>query len=75
MAMPFKIITLKRWREINERCENAERTADTLARRMDKITDGLSAVVRSCDGLRRDMRSMQRMINDKRKKQWQSTGK
>lgn len=75
MIMPFKIITMKRWRAMKERCEKAERTADTLARRMDKIIDGLAAVVRSCDGLRRDVRSMQRMINDKRKKEWQSTGK
>lgn len=70
MELPFKIITTKRWREMNERAARAERSIDALTRRIDTIRDGLAAVERTADGLRLDVRNIRRKLNEKPRQSW-----
>ena len=74
MKLPFIIITRKRWRELEGRARRAEYAADVLAHSVDGLRKRMSAMTGIVDDLRRDVRSLRRMLN-KKEKTWQYTGK
>ena len=75
MEFPIVIITRKRWRETEARARRAQAVADGLSHSVDDLRARLSAMAGMLDGLRRDVRSLRRMLNEKDKKIWRFTGK
>lgn len=75
MEFPIIIITRKRWREMEARARRAQAVADGLSHGVDDLRSRLSAMAGTIDGLRRDVRSLRRMLNEKDKKIWRFTGK
>ena len=74
MEFPIIIITRKRWRELEARARRAESAVDGLAHSVDDLRGRLSAMTGIVDNLRRDVRSLRRIIN-KKERTWQYTGK
>jgi hypothetical protein len=74
MEFPIIIITRKRWRELEAWSRRAESAADGLAHSVDVLHRRLSAMTCIVDDLRRDFRSLRRLLN-KKEKIWQYTGK
>ena len=64
----------KRWRELEGRAEQAESAVDGLTHSVDELRGRLSAMTGIVDDLRRDVRSLRKIIN-KIEKTWQYTGK
>lgn len=60
---------------MSERARRAQAVADGLAHGVDDLRSRLSAMSGTIDGLRRDVRSLRRMLNEKNKKIWRYTGK
>lgn len=75
MEFPIIIITRNRWRETEARARRAQAVADGLSHSVDDLRSRLSAMAGILDGLRRDVRSLRRMLNEKDKKTWRFTGK
>ena len=57
------------------RARRAQTIADGLSHSVDDLRSRLSAMAGMLDGLRRDVRSLRRMLNEKDKKAWRFTGK
>ena len=74
MKFPIIIITRKRWREMEGRARRAESAADRLAHSVDDVRKRLSAMTGTIDDLRRDVRSLRKMLN-KKEGIWQYTGR
>jgi len=74
MEFPIIIITRKRWRELEGRARRAESAADVLAHSVDDLRKRLSVTTGIVDDLRRDVRSLRRIIN-KKERIWRYTGK
>ena len=74
MELPIIIITRKRWRELEGRAQRAESAVDGLVHSVADLRGRLSAVTGIVDDLRRDVRSLRKIIN-KIEKTWQYTGK
>ena len=75
MEFPIVIITRKRWRETEARTRRTQTIVDGLSHSVDDLRSRLSAMAGMLDGLRRDVRSLRRMLNEKDKKTWRFTGK
>lgn len=75
METPFKIISTKRWREMNQRAVMTDRAIDALARRIDAFRGELASVERIVCGLRLDVKNIRRKLNEKPRNAWQFTGK
>ena len=75
MEFPIEIITKKRWRELEGRARRAEVAVDGLAHSVGDLRGRLSAMTGIVDDLRREVRSLRRMLNKKEKKTWQSIGR
>jgi hypothetical protein len=75
MEFPIVIITKKRWRELEGRARRAEVAVDGLAHSVGDLRGRLSAMAGIVDDLRREVRSLRRMLNKKEKKTWQSIGR
>lgn len=67
MKLPIVIITRKRWRELEARARRAECAVDGLAHSVDDLRGRLSAMTGTVDDLRRDVRSIRRVLNKKEK--------
>ena len=65
----------RRWRELEARARRAEVAVDGLAHSVDDLRRRLSAMTGIVDDLRREVRSLRRMLNKKEKKTWQSIGR
>lgn len=74
MEFPIVIITRKRWRELEGRARRAETTTDVLKHSVEDLRRRLSAMTAIIDDLRRDVRSLRKIIN-KKERIWQYTGK
>lgn len=57
------------------RARRAQAVADGLSHDVGDLRTRLSAMADTIDGLRRDVRSLRRMLNEKDKKTWRFTGK
>jgi len=75
MEFPIVIITRKRWREMEARARRAQTVANELSHSVDDLRARLSAMAGMIDGLRRDVRSLRRMLDKKDDKLWRFTGK
>ena len=75
MEFPIVIITRKRWRETEARTRRTQTIVDGLSHNVDDLRSRMSAMAGMLDGLRRDVRSLRRMLNEKDKKTWRFTGK
>jgi len=67
MEFPIIIITRKRWREMEARARRAQAVTDGLSHNVDDLRYRLSAMTGMLDGLRRDVRSLRRMLDKKRR--------
>ena len=74
MKFPIVIITRKRWREMEGRARRAESAVDGLVHSVADLRGRLSAITGIVDDLRRDVRSLRKMLN-KKERTWQFTGK
>ena len=74
MELPILIITRKRWRELEGRARRAESAVDGLAHGVDDLRGRMSSITGIVDDLRRDIRSLRRILN-KKERIWQFTGK
>ena len=57
------------------RARRAQTISDGLSHSVDDLRSRMSAMSGMLDGLRRDVRSLRRMLNEKDKKIWRFTGK
>ena len=55
--------------------QRAQAVTDRLSHNVEDLRSCLSAMAGTIDGLRRDVRSLRRMLNEKDKKTWRFTGK
>ena len=74
MRLPIVIISRKRWREMTERARRAQSDVGGLSRDVDDLRCRLSRVNGCIEELRRDVRSLRRMLN-KKERSWQYIGK
>ena len=74
MRLPIVIVSRKRWKEMTERARRAQSDVDGLSRDVDALRCRLSRVNCYIDELRRDLRSLRRMLN-KKERSWQYIGK
>lgn len=74
MELPIIIISRKHWREMEGRARRAESAVDGLTHSVDNLRGRLSSMAGIVDDLRRDIRSLRRILN-KKERIWQYTGK